>query len=212
MFIDNSSAYSKDLGAEFKKQFEQMGGKVVEEAEYAPSDIDFKGQLAKVKTAAPDVILVPGYYKSAGAISKQAKESGVTAPFLGVDGWDSQDLFVTAGDSLQNSYLSDHMDIHSDKPAVKQFVEDYKKKFPDRKPGALTALGYDSMMILADAMKRAKSLSGADIRDALAATKDFKGVTGDITINKDRNADKPAVILQIKGHDFQYVTTIDQPK
>ena len=211
MFIDSSSAYSKDFAAEFKKSFTAMGGTIVQEAAYAPTDVDFKGQLTKLKTANADIILVPGYYKSAGTISKQAKELGITARLLGVDGWDSQDLFVTAGASLEGAYLSDHMDIHSSKPEVKAMVDAYVKKYPGRKPGALTALGYDSMMVLAEAMRHAKTLDGPGIRDALAAVKDFKGVTGTFSIDGDRNAQKPAVILQVKGNEFQYVTTIEQP-
>lgn len=212
IFTDSGSAYSKDFGAEFKKNFEQMGGKVVAEASYTASDTDYKGQLTKIKAANASVIFVPGYYKNAGAIAKQAKELGMNVTLLGGDGWDAQDLFVTAGDTLEGAYFSDHMDINSTDPTVKSFVDAFHQKYgADQKPGALTALGYDAMMILADAMKRAKSLDGTGIRDALAETKDFKGVAGTITINAERNADKPAVILKIKGREFQYVTTIEHP-
>ncbi len=212
IFTDSGSAYSIDFANEFKKDFTQNGGKIVAEASYTTTDTDFKGQLTQFKAANPDVILIPGYYKSVGAIGKQARELGIKAALLGGDGWDSQDLFVTGGNALEGSYFSDHMDVNSTDPTVTAFRDAFQKKFgADKKPGALTALGYDAMMILADAMKRAKSLSGPDIRDALAQTKDFKGVTGNITINSDRNADKPAVILQVKGNAFQYVTTIQHP-
>ncbi len=211
LFIDSTSPYSRDLGTEFQKNFEQMGGKIVDQESYVPTDTDFKGQLTKLKTTNPDAIFAPGYYKSAGEIAKQAKELGIAAPMMGTDGWDAQDLFVTAGDSMEGSYFSDHMDITSQQPEVKSFVDAYKKKYgADKKPGSLTALGYDAVMILAQAMKNAKTLDGPGIRDALAQVKDFKAVTGDITINGDRNADKPAVVLQIKGRDFVYKTTIAQ--
>lgn len=212
VFVDNGSAYSRDFGEEFKKHFTQMGGKIVAEQSYAAADTDFKGQLTKIKTANPDVLLVPGYYKSVGTIGKQAKELGLTATLLGGDGWDSQDIFVTAGDALEGAYFSNHMAVDNPNPTVQAFVEAFKKKFPDRKPGALTALGYDAMKILADAMNRASALDGPSIREALAQTKDFPGVTGTITIDENRNASKPAVILQIKGREFKYVTTIEPPK
>jgi branched-chain amino acid transport system substrate-binding protein len=212
LFTDNASAYSIDFANEFKKDFTQMGGTIVAEASYASSDTDFKGQLTKFQAANPDVILIPGYYKSVGAIGKQARELGIKSTLLGGDGWDSQDLFVTGGDSLEGSYFSDHMDINSSDPTVSAFRDAFQKKYgADHKPGSLTALAYDATMILADAMKRAKTLDGPGIRDALAQTKDFKGVTGNITINADRNADKPAVILTVKDHGFQYVETIQHP-
>jgi len=209
IFVDNGSPYSRDLGAEFKKNFTEMGGRVVAEKTYASADTDFKGQLTSIKTTNPDVIVVPGYYKSVGAIGKQARELGITVPLLGGDGWDSQDIFVTAGDALEGSYFSNHVAMDNPDPTVQSFVEAFKKKYPNRKPGALTALGYDAMLILADAMKRASAIDGPSIRNALAETKDFKGVSGTITIDPDRNARKPAVMLQIKGREFKYVTTIE---
>jgi branched-chain amino acid transport system substrate-binding protein len=213
IFVDNQSPYSRDFGAEFKKHFTRMGGRIVADLAYAATDTDFKAQLTKIKAANPDVILVPGYYKSVGAIGKQARELGIKVPLLGGDGWDSQDIFTTAGDALEGCYFSNHMAVDDPNPTVRRFVEAFRKKYgAHRMPGALTALGYDAMMILADAMKRAKSLDGPNIRDALAQTKGYQGVTGTITINAQRNADKPAVILQIKGRKFVYRETIPQPQ
>ncbi len=209
IFVDNASPYSKDFGSEFKKNFEQMGGKIVSEAAYAAADTDFKGQLTKIKTANPDVLLVPGYYKNVGSIGKQARELGITAPLLGGDGWDSQDLFVTAEDALEGSYFSNHMAVDDPAPAVKSFVDAYRAKYgADKTPGALTALGYDAMMIVAEAMKRVKVIDGPSLRDELAKTSGYKGVTGTITMNSDRNADKSAVMLQIKGRKFVYMATV----
>lgn len=213
IFVDNQSPYSRDFGAEFKKHFTKMGGKIVADLAYAAADTDFKAQLTKIKAANPDVILVPGYYKSVGAIGKQARELGIRVPLLGGDGWDSQDIFTTAGNALEGCYFSNHMAVDDPNPIVRRFVDAFRKKYgANRTPGALTALGYDAMMILADAMKRAKALDGPSIRDALAQTKGFQGVTGTITINAQRNADKPAVILQIKGRKFVYRETIAQPQ
>jgi branched-chain amino acid transport system substrate-binding protein len=211
ILVDNASAYSQDFGKEFKKSFEALGGKIVQEAAYSPADTDFQGQLTNIKTANPKVILVPGYYKSAGAIAKQAKELGISAPLLGGDGWNSPDLFATAGTGMEGNYFSDHIAMDKPNDTVKKFVEEFKKQMgADKTPGTLTALGYDAMMILADAMKRAKSLDGTGIRDALAETKDFEGVTGSITINSQRNADKPAVVVQVKGHDFKWTADVNR--
>jgi branched-chain amino acid transport system substrate-binding protein len=213
MLIDSGSAYSRDFGAQFKKVFEQMGGKVVAEASYSTTDTDFKPELSKIKEANPEVLLIPGYYKSAGAIAKQARELGMAdVIFIGGDGWDSPDLFTTAGDALEGAYFSDHQDMTSKAPAVRAFVADFEKKYPNAgKPGSLTALAYDAMMILRDALKHAKTLDGPGIRDAIAQTRDFHGVAGTVTIDKNRNADKPAVVMQVHGNAFKYVTTIQNP-
>ncbi len=153
ILTDSSSAYSRDFGAEFKKTFQQMGGKVVAEAFYSTTDTDYKAELSKIKDANPEVLLVPGYYKSVGAIAKQSRELGMNVVMLGGDGWDSPDLFVTAGDALEGAYFSDHQDMNSKAPIVAKFVADFEKKFPNAgRPGALTCLAYDGMMILGNAL------------------------------------------------------------
>jgi branched-chain amino acid transport system substrate-binding protein len=143
-----------------------------------------------------------------GLIARQAREVGIKVPLLGGDAWDAPALIPLAGDALEGSYFSNHYSSEDKSPAVQKFIRKFKKAYQEV-PAATAALGFDSAMILADAMKRAKELTPSAIRDALAQTKNFPGVTGSITIDKDRNAIKPVVILKIKNGQFKYETTLD---
>ena len=209
IFGDVQSDYSKGLSQYFTQEFTKLGGKVVEEQKYTQNDTDFKGQLTSIRQKNPDVIYVPGYYGEVGIIVKQARELGMTQPILGGDGWDSPKLWDLGGESLKNTYISNHYSVENPAPEIQKFVKAYEAKYKV-KPDSLAALAYDAAYILADSLKRAGSADAQKLRDAIAATKDFKGVTGSITINNERNAIKPAVVLALnpaeKGYTFK--TTI----
>lgn len=206
---DVNSDYSKGLTQFFKDEFTKLGGSIVAEAAYANTDSDFKAQLTSIREKAPDVIYIPGYYSQAGVIAKQARELGMTIPLLGGDGWDSPKLFELGGDALQNAYLSNHYSVDDPAPAIQKFVAAYKKKF-NVAPDALAALAYDSAYVLAEAIRKAKTTEPAKLRDAIAATANYSGVTGVITLNKDRDAVKSAVVLQVDPakKTFTYKETI----
>jgi branched-chain amino acid transport system substrate-binding protein len=210
IFTNKSQAYSVGFSEEFKKAFTKYGGAVVSEQSYSPTDQDFRAQLTTIKQSNPQAILVPGYYSDAGSIAKQARDIGITVPLLGGDGWDSQDLLKIGGPAVNGCYFSNHMAISDPSPKVQDFVKAYRAKY-NKEPGALAALGYDAANVLFDAMGKAKSLGGADIRDAIAATKDFDGVTGKITIDENHNAKKSAVIIAVKDGKFVYQTTVPDP-
>ena len=210
IFTNESAPYSKGFRDDFKTAFTKYGGQVVAEKGYGKDDKDFKSSLTALQASHPDAILVPGYYSDSGAIAKQARDLGIKVPLLGGDGWDSQALFDSAGDAVNGCYFSDHMSIDDPSPATQAFVKAYMAKF-SHKPDALAALGYDSAKLLFDAIKRAKSQDKKAIRDELAKTKDFPGVTGKITINEKRNADKPAVIIAIKDKQFKFEAQIADP-
>jgi branched-chain amino acid transport system substrate-binding protein len=207
ILVDVRNDYSVGLQTFFRENFRQLGGQIVAEQSYSEGDSDFHAQLTQIKAVNPEAIYVPGYYTEVGTIARQARELGITAPLLGGDGWDSPKLFEIGGDALNGCYLSNHYSVDDPSPAVQKFVGDYKARYKQT-PDALAALGYDAAKILADAMSRAGSAEGAKVRDALAATKDFPGVTGKITINKDRNAVKPAVVLKVENGKFVYVETV----
>ncbi|MGH7952757.1 MAG: ABC transporter substrate-binding protein [Limisphaerales bacterium] len=202
-----SSDYSVGLAKFFKKEFVADGGKIVAEENYSHGDKDFSAQLTAIKAANPDGIFVPGYYTEVGLIALQARQLGIKVPLLGGDGWESSALVPIGGAALEGCYFSTHFSPEDMAPAEQKFVKEFKAKYHET-PDAMVALGYDSAKILADAIKRAGSTDGAKIRDALAATKNFQGVTGKITIDANRNASKPAVILTIKNGRFQYVKTV----
>jgi branched-chain amino acid transport system substrate-binding protein len=207
VLTDVKSDYSLGLAKFFKQRFIADGGKIVVEQNYSAGDKDFNAQLTAIKAANPDGIFVPGYYTEVGLIVLQARQQGITAPLFGGDGWESASLVPIGGQALEGCFFSTHYSPQDTSPAVRNFVKKFRAEYNEM-PDAMAALGYDSAMILADAIKRAGSTDGAKVRDALAATKDFAGVTGEITIDADRNASKPAVILTVTNGQFQYVETI----
>jgi branched-chain amino acid transport system substrate-binding protein len=223
IFQEVTSDYSTGLAKYFQQAFTKLGGTIVDKESYSHGDADFKAALTKIKAANPQILVVPGYYGDIGPIAKQARQVGLTVPLIGGDGWDSSKLIEGAGGpggALEGSYFSDHYSVDSPDPAVQSFVAAYKAAYQGAVPDALAALAYDAAGILADSLKRAGAPADgnyaseayrAKLRDAIAATKDYKGVTGTITIGPDRNAIKPAAILQIKGDKFAFVTSINPP-
>ncbi len=207
ILYDFNSDYSRGLYQFFKRSFTSLGGQIVSEQSYTQGDRDFSGQLTAVRSANPDVIYVPGYYGEVGVIANQTKQLGIKAPLLGGDGWDAPQLWELGGASLNGNYISNHYSVDDPSPAIQKFVADYKGRF-NILPDALAALGYDSMKVLADAIKRAGTTENVKLRDAIAQTKNFPGVTGLITIDQDRNAVKPAVVLKLQDSKFVYETTI----
>jgi branched-chain amino acid transport system substrate-binding protein len=209
VFKAQDAPYSTGLAQNFVTAFTGLGGEIVANESYASTDQDYKAQLTSIKGKNPDGIFIPGYYNQVGTIGRQARELGIKIPLLGGDGWDSPSLFDAAGGALEGCYFSNHYSPEEKRPAVQEFIEKFKAKNSGEVPDAMAALGYDTARILGDAMKRAKSVSGPDLRDAIAATKDFPGVTGAITINPEHNAVKPAVVLQIRGKAYHYVATVN---
>ena len=208
VFTDVKSDYSKGLAKFFKEAFIAGGGQIVAELDFNGGDKDFKGQLTSIKGTNPEGVFVPGYYTDAALICIQAKEVGLHVPIFGGDGWESEKLTEIGKDAVEGTYFSTHYSPDAGGPKGAAFVAAYKKRYNGKLPDAMAALGYDSAMILADAMKRAGGTDGAKVRDALAATKDYDAVTGKITINAKRDAEKSAVILQVKNGKFAYVETI----
>ena len=208
--IENTSDYSKGLAKAFGDEFTKLGGTMVntEELTYAAKDTDFQSLLRKVKRANPDFVFIPGYYVEVGLIIKQARALGINIPFLGGDGWDSPKLFEIAGEAVKGSYISNHFAPDDKSPVVQNFVKEYEKAY-GTKPGSFAALGYDSLGIVADAMKRAKSLKPTDIRDALVATKNYQGITGTITFDENRNPKKSAVVLEATPSGYVFHSRVN---
>ncbi len=206
IIVDNSSDYSKGLTKVFRDKFVALGGVVVGKSDYAyqQKDTDFRSLLQKIKRESPDVVWLPGYYTEAGLILKQAREMGMTVPFLGGDGWDSATLQKLAGpEAIKGNYISSHFSSEDKDPMVQTFVKEYTKLYKQA-PGAMAALGYDAVLVLADALTRTKSMAPADIKDAINSTTNFQGITGNITIDKNRNAQKSAVVLETTANGFVF--------
>lgn len=209
VYVDNSSDYAKGLQKFFADEFEAKGGKIVSQEAYLQKDTDFKAALTKIKAANPDIIFVPGYYQEVGMIVKQAREMGLTQPIIGGDGWDSTKLIEIAGaDNLNNCYFGNHYAVDDTSDEVKTFVGNYQKAY-NVKPDAPAALAYDSVMILAQAIKDANSADPDKVKDALAKINSLKAVTGTITYDEHHDPIKSAVILTFKAGKQSFVTKIE---
>jgi branched-chain amino acid transport system substrate-binding protein len=207
VLTDVRQDYSVGLAQFFKEYFTKNGGTVVAEQSYSSGDQDFKAQLTSIKAANPEAIFVPGYYNEVGLIALQARELGITVPLMGGDGWDSPTLTQIGGAAMEGNFFANHFSTEDQSPIIQDFIREFKKRF-NRDPDGMAALGYDAARVLLDAITRAASTEPAKVRDALAVTKDFQGVTGKITIDENRNANKSVVVLTIKDNGFHYVETI----
>jgi len=207
ILTDQGSPYSVGLQEEFEKAFVALGGAVVSKQTYQGGDQDFSAQLTAIRSSEPDVVFVPGYYTDVGNVALQARKLGLMTPLLGGDGWDSSKLGEIAGSSIEGCFYSNHYSHEDPNPRVQEFIKKYSERH-NQTPDGLAALGYDAARILFEAMSRAESLKGADLAAELAKTKDFDGVTGRISIDAERNAVKPAVILEMKDGKPKFVTTI----
>jgi len=205
---DNRSDYSLGLSEVFEKEFTAMGGKIVSVEAYSKGDTDFRPQLTAMKGKKPDAIYIPGYYTDVGVIARQARELGINAPLMGGDGWESEKLFELGGSAIEGSYFSNHYSSEDPSPRVQDFIKAYKAKY-NGMPDSLGALGYDSAMVAIHAISRAKDLSGPAIREEIAKTNGHPGVAGTITLNAQRNAVKPAVVLQVKDAKAVFVATVN---
>ena len=203
-----SSAYSVGLAKYFKERFAADGGEIAIEQKYSEGDKDFRSQLTAIKAAGVGGIFVPGYYTEAALVAKQARELGITVPLFGGDGWEAPQLIEIGGAAMEGTYYSTHYSPEDSSPAVQGFVKRFQARFNGETPDAMAALGYDSVAFLVDAIKRAGVTDPAAVRSALAATKDFTGVTGHTTIDANRNASKAAVIVTVKDGRFKFFETV----
>ena len=202
-----SSAQSVGLAKVFRERFTAAGGTVVLEQKYGEGDKDFRAQLTAIKAAGVEGVFVPGYYAEAALICKQARELGLNVPLFGVDGWESPELIQIGGAAVEGSYFSTHYSPENQSPAVVAFNNRFRQRW-GIDTNALSALGYDSALVLVDALRRAGTTDAAKLRDALAATKDFAGATGSITFDAQRNPTKSAVVLTVKNGRYAFVQDV----
>ncbi len=207
VLLDYKQDYSVGLADFFRSTFQGLGGEIVAEERYAGGDIEFRAQLTTLRAANPDAIFVPGYYTEVGLIARQARELGIQVPLLGGDGWDSEKTLEIGGQAVEGYFFSTHYSPDSDSPRVQEFVKRYREAYGEV-PDAMAALGYDTANLFADALRRSGSTDGERLRDAIRATRDFDGVTGRISIDTERNAQKDAVVLKIESGRFRYYRTI----
>lgn len=211
IMLDFNSPYSRGLTDFFEFSFAKLDGQIVVKQSYSQGDADYRGQLSLIKAAEPDVIYIPGYYGDVAIIARQARQLGLTVPLLGADGWDAPELWELGGDSLNDTYISNHYSADDPSATIQQFVHTYRQRYGNLTPDAHAALAYDALNFLAEAIERAGSTEGVKLRESLAATQNFAGVTGIISMDRDRNAVKPAVVLKLEDGRYIYQETI-QPE
>lgn len=208
---DVAQDYSVGLANYFKKTFTKLTGdpkSVVAEVAYQTGDQDFTAQLTQVISSKAEALFVPGYFGDAALIAKQLRQLGSKIPILGGDALDAPELMSIGGKAVEGVTISSFYSAEAPANEVaKKFVAAYKSKY-GKTPNANAALGFDTYNMVVDAIRRAGSTDPKAIRDALATTKGFIGVTGSITIDENGDATKDAVILRVENGVFRYVTTI----
>ncbi len=205
---DIKNDYSVGLADFFEKTFKELGGNIVSVESYSEGDIEFRAQLTAIKAKNPDGIYVPGYYTEVGLIARQARELGLKVPLLGGDGWDSPKTIEIGGSAVDGSYFTNHYAEDDPNPVIQSFIEKFKKKY-GIVPDAMAVLGYDAANILFNAIKLANSAEPSKIRDMIAQTKNFPGVSGSITMDKNRNAEKSIVVLTIENGKIKFKEKIN---
>ncbi|MEO6002253.1 MAG: ABC transporter substrate-binding protein [Opitutus sp.] len=207
LLIDATSPYSVGLAEYFTKTFTALGGEIVASQKYSSADTDFRAQLTAIRGASPDAIFLPGYYVAAGLVAKQARQLGIDATLLGGDGFEAPQLLEIGGAALEGVYYSTHFASENTSAASRTFVDEFRRRH-GAVPNGLSALTYDAIKLAADAITRAGTTDKAALVKALAATKNFPGVTGMTTINAQRDADKDAAIITVKSGKLSFVETI----
>jgi branched-chain amino acid transport system substrate-binding protein len=210
LLFASDDLYSSGLAKEFRDEAKRLGAEVVGEKSFLKTETNFTTYITEIMSAKPDIIYAPIYYTAMIPIARQAKAAGVKGDmFVGGDGWDADALLNDAGDEMEGAFFTNHYAPDVPWPNSQAFVAKYKERYK-RDPSSLAAQGYDAAKLLADAIGRAKEpVTPETIRDAIQDTRGFQGATGTINIDADRNADKPIVIVKIKGKKFTYHATVN---
>jgi branched-chain amino acid transport system substrate-binding protein len=195
------------LAETFRQDFVSNGGIITREETYKTGDRDFSRQLTALKETQPEIIFLPSYYAEAVQIITQARQAAVDVPFLGTDGWDSPEFLRIGGKAVDNTYFANHFSHEEGSERVTEFSLKFSEKYGNQPP-PLAALAYDAVMLAASAIRTAANEDKDTIRQALAATKDFPGVTGDVTFDENRTPRKPAIVIRVQDGTFSYLETV----
>jgi branched-chain amino acid transport system substrate-binding protein len=211
LLVDISNDYSVGLASFFTKSFTKLGGQIVANLKYQAGDQDFTAQLTEIASKKPDILFIPSYFAEGAIIMKQVKELGAKFQVMGGDAMDNPQIVEIGGAAVEgfvHTTFPYDPSMKDMSPMAKKFTENWKKAFPSKEPNVNAALGYDTYLLVLDAIKRAGKAEPAAITKALAATKGFEGVTGSTTINATHDAEKPVGLVQIKDGKKTYIGSI----
>jgi branched-chain amino acid transport system substrate-binding protein len=206
MLYDVGNDYCVGISTEFKTNFESSGGTIAYEKTYNAGESDFKAFLTEIKELNVDVLYLPDNYSTVGLIAKQAREVGITAALLGSDSWSDPGLVKVGGDAIEGAYFTDHVSLKSDNEKIKNFVSEYKTAY-NTDPSAFSVLSYDSVYIVAEAIKAAGSTDETAIKDAMTKMDADCGTTH-YTFDQNRNPIKNVVINKVVNGEFNFETEI----
>ncbi|HKQ57723.1 MAG TPA: ABC transporter substrate-binding protein [Candidatus Eisenbacteria bacterium] len=227
MLKDIKNDYSVALAQYFTEEWKKLGGTILIEQSYQSGDQDFRAQLTAIKARNPEAIILPGYYTEAGLIGRQARELGLNMPIIGGDGWESAKLIEIGGEAMNGCYYANHWSLDQPNPKLQAFLTAYRAKF-NTDPDAIGGLAYDAATVLFGCMQRlaaddpatfaalgsskagtdARKAATAKLRDLIAATANYEGATGMITLDENRNPKKPIVVIAVKGGKKVFETSI----
>ncbi|KYO67061.1 ABC transporter substrate-binding protein [Thermovenabulum gondwanense] len=205
ILYDVGSDYSSWLAKYFEDSFKEIGGDIVAKEAFRSGELDYRAMLGKIKQANPEVIFIPTAQKEAALAAKQARDLGIKATFLGGDNWGSPDLVTLGGSAVEGAYFVNLTAIED--PDIQGFIKEYKEKFNQDPVLPNPVMAIDALYMLIDAIKRAGSLDGMALAEAMEKTKDLKVLTGNLTIDPATHnpLNKPAIIQQVKDGKFIYV-------
>jgi branched-chain amino acid transport system substrate-binding protein len=213
---DVSSDYAVGLAKYFTDAFKKLTGddkSIISVSNYNTGDQDFTAQLTNIKAQKPDAIFAPGNFTEPALVIKQARQLGITAPFIGGDTWETPEFIEIGKDAVEGVTFSTF--FATEKPITKEsekFLAEFKKEYGGKEAAAVAALGYDAYLILVQALERVGSADSVKLRDELAKTKDFQGAAGVVNFDENRDAVKSAVIKEVKNGKFTFKEVIEPTK
>jgi branched-chain amino acid transport system substrate-binding protein len=209
VIYEKGSAYSENLSKFYAMRFEDMGGEIVFTGSFDHDRAELPGIIDQATRGKPDLLFAPVYYMEAAEIINRVSDLGRAVTLLGGDGWESHELFRLSGQKIKSIpvYISSHFSLQYPGQIGSPFVNDFVKTFGGA-PNSLSALSFDAIGVLGNAIGRSTAMNNRGLQQALVSTSGYKGVTGTISINEKRNVVKDVYILKALGDKFILETDI----
>lgn len=209
VWTDNSMDFTKALSKFYKERHRELGGTIIHEDFFQTGDKDFSAHVTKLKNTDADAVFIAAIPNEAGVTVKQIRESGIDMPIISADGFDTELVADVPGPKLADDvYFSTHAYRESDRPEVNEFIEAYREEYGRDPENAFAALGFDAVGLIADAIERAGTTEGEALRDALAETMNYQGVTGKVAYTRPTRVPvKPISIIGVFNGKYELLET-----